>query len=285
VNVRNNGVPTAGGVTLTDQLPAGVTFNSATPSQGTCAQSGGTVTCQLGTLAGGDSANVQVQVTPQQAGTITNVASVTSNEEDANSADDIARADTTVVARYARPKGATPIRVSLVPSFRSCTSPNRTHGGPLDFDSCGPPAQQSTGLTVGTPDANGNVANSIGSVRLDVVAGDVQETVSVTDVRKSVDLSDYTGQLQENATVRITDRANGPGDDQGTVEDLPFGAAVPCSQTADPSTGGTCALSTTFDALSPGVVVAGKRAIWQFGQVQLLDASDAPFAVQGVFVP
>ncbi len=285
VNVRNNGAATAGGVTLADQLPAGVAFASATPSQGSCAESGGTVTCQIGTLGSGESASVQVKVIPQQGGTITNVASVTSNEDDANSADNIAREDTTVLARYARPKGATPTRVSLVPAYKPCTAPNTTHGAPLSFGSCRAPAQRSASLTVGTFDANGNEANSIGSVRFDVVPGDVNETVSVSDVRNSVDLSDYTGQLQESATVRITDRANSLGDDQGTVTDLDFGAAVPCAFTSDPNTGATCALSTSFDALAPGAVVAGERAIWQLGQVQLLDASNTPFAVQGVFVP
>jgi uncharacterized repeat protein (TIGR01451 family) len=285
VNVKNNGAATAGGVTLADQLPAGVIFDSATPSQGTCTPASGTVSCQLGTLGSGQSADVEIKVTPQQGGTITNVASVTSNEDDANTADNMSREDTTVFARYARPKGATPVRVSLVPSFRACTSPNTTHGNPLTFGSCRPPVQQSSSLTVGTFDANGNAANSVGSVRFDVIPGDVQETISISDVRNSVDLSDYTGSLQENATVRITDRNNSPGDDQGTVQDLPFGATVPCAATTDPNIGGTCALSTTFDALSPGAVTAGDRAIWELGKVQLLDASSSPFAVQGVFVP
>ena len=40
-------LPDATGVTVTDTLPA-VTFDSATPSQGTCSQASGTVTCTLG---------------------------------------------------------------------------------------------------------------------------------------------------------------------------------------------------------------------------------------------
>ena len=36
---------------LTDTLPGGVTFDSATPSQGTCSEASGTVTCALGTIA------------------------------------------------------------------------------------------------------------------------------------------------------------------------------------------------------------------------------------------
>ena len=49
--VSNAGPSTAIGTQLTDTLPAGVTFDSATPSQGTCSQSAGVVSCALGTLA------------------------------------------------------------------------------------------------------------------------------------------------------------------------------------------------------------------------------------------
>ena len=48
VGVSNAGPSSATGITVTDTLPAGVTFNSATPSQGSCSQSAGTVTCSLG---------------------------------------------------------------------------------------------------------------------------------------------------------------------------------------------------------------------------------------------
>ena len=83
---------------LTDTLPAGVTFNSATPSQGSCSQSSGTVTCSLGTLANAASASVSIKVTPQSAGTITNQANVTSLTGDPNTANNGATAQTTVNA-------------------------------------------------------------------------------------------------------------------------------------------------------------------------------------------
>ena len=71
-------------------------------------------------------------------------------------------------ATHPRPKGATPLRVSMVPAFNQCTTPNRTHGPPLAFPSCNPPVQSSTAITVGTPDANGAPANSEGFVKLEV---------------------------------------------------------------------------------------------------------------------
>ena len=35
----------------------------------------------------------------------------------------------------------------------------------------------------------------------------------------------------------------------------------------------------------PGAIQQGKLAIWQLGQVELRDADNARFAVQGFFVP
>jgi uncharacterized repeat protein (TIGR01451 family) len=99
VTVRNAGpVQTATGVTMADSLPAGVTFQSATPSQGTCAQAAGTVTCSLGDLARDASATVEIRVTPQAPGTITNTVTVGGNQPDPQASDNVARQDTTVEA-------------------------------------------------------------------------------------------------------------------------------------------------------------------------------------------
>ena len=197
---------------------------------------------------------------------------------------------------YARPKGATPLYASLVPAYAPCASPNREHGPPLAFGSCNPPQQTSGELTVGSFDSNGQAANSVGSVRYGVVpGGDVNVTVSITDVRKQSDLSDYTGELQVNPSVRITDRNNGPsGTDPATGQDTRFPMTASCVATSSTSIGGTCSLTSSFNAIVPGAVVQGKRAIWQLGAVDVFDggsdglASTGPntlFARQGIFVP
>ena len=82
LTAHNAGPQSATGVTLTDTLPAGVTYVSATPSQGSCSEASGTVTCALGTVANGASAGVEIKVRPQEAGTITNQASVISELDD-----------------------------------------------------------------------------------------------------------------------------------------------------------------------------------------------------------
>jgi hypothetical protein len=210
----------------------------------------------------------------------------------------------TEITNYVRPKAASPVRVPLVPAFNECSAPNRVHGPPLDHSSCAPPQQTSSQLTVGAPDANGNPTQSIGSVRLKVLVGDpetptvdeadVRVAVSLTDVRKRSDLSDYTGELQLKPLVRITDRNNGPSQSEpATTEDSPFPVTVPCAATAG-TVGATCAVTTTFDAVVPGAVPEGKRAIWALDALELTDggadglaatAPNARFARQGVFVP
>ena len=56
LTAHNAGPSSASGVELIDTLPAGVTFDSATPTQGSCSEASGTVTCALGTIADGAAA-------------------------------------------------------------------------------------------------------------------------------------------------------------------------------------------------------------------------------------
>ena len=170
---------------------------------------------------------------------------------------------------------------------------------------------------MGTFDANGAAPNFAGSVRLDVQPGsagppddsDVLIAASLTDVRcadtgaacgpaNTAGGSDYGGELEASALLRLTDRFNdvaaGGGPDPATVVDFPFPVRVGCTPTSSKEIGASCAVATSANAVVPGVVTDGKRAIAQVGQVRVHDggpdglvgtAGNEVFAVQGLFVP
>ena len=81
LTAQNAGPSSATAVELIDTLPAGVTFDSATPSQGSCSEAAGTVTCALGTIATSQQASVEIEIRASSPGTITNQAGVASADE------------------------------------------------------------------------------------------------------------------------------------------------------------------------------------------------------------
>jgi WD40 repeat protein len=207
---------------------------------------------------------------------------------------------------YARPKSASPNTIRLVPAYEPCTNPNASHGAPLAVASCSPPQQSSDYLTVGSPDANGQVANSVGLLTAKVLTeapidltngdqSDVELTISITDVRNRQTLADYTGELRASFGLRLTDRLNGPVSVQpATALDTTFGFSFSCAATGA-GIGASCSAATSADAVTPGITPEFKRAVWQLGQVRVYDGGadgDADttgdntlFAEQGLFVP
>ena len=203
------------------------------------------------------------------------------------------------IRSYVRPKGATPVSVPLVPAYAECTS-RQSGARPADRGGmCGPPQQASPNLTVGTPDANGAAANSSGFVRLTAVVGvpglpndsDIAIDVSLSDVRCQAGVAtcgpandepgdDYTGELRLEAGNRITDLSSpdefGDPDPLGaTVQDASFPSTVPCAATPETDRGGDCSISTSANALLPGSVLDGKRAIWALAGIRVLDGGAA----------
>jgi len=212
-------------------------------------------------------------------------------------------------ASHVRPKGATPFRASLVPAYKGCATPNRTHGAPLAFPSCSPPAQSSSFLTVGSPDANGAGANSVGFVtwKVNAATSDVIVTTSISDVRclpgtsasvcNSPNASggpDYSGQLQANNMIRISDHYNGPGlNEAATVVDIANPVNLTCANTASTTTGGVCTIGAMAPC-PPACPNPNRRQVVEFGQIEVLDggadgqlssADNTVFMRQGIFIP
>jgi hypothetical protein len=223
---------------------------------------------------------------------------------------------------FPHPIGASPFRTALVPAFEPCGTSNAAHPAPLSGRSCAPPAPTSSLIAVGP--------GSLGFARLivlgsgecapfdsSVCAPDFTIRVNITDVRSATPtgpdydpsgaadlialatLPNYSGPASTGSFAQITDKNNKA--DSGTlynkaatVTPLPFPISLSCTATANASVGSTCNAQTSANSLVPGAAVAGKRAIWELGQLQVLDrgangtagdSDDRLFEVQGVFVP
>ena len=95
--VQNRGLFDTTGVVLSDTLPAGSTFVSASPSQGTCTHTATTVTCPLGAMTVGSYAYTSIVVTePAASSSVTNTASATSAKADAVPSNNSAAVTTSV---------------------------------------------------------------------------------------------------------------------------------------------------------------------------------------------
>src|SRR5207245_1308418 len=90
VTVSNGGPSTAANVQVTDNLPAGVTFQNASGTGWTCVQAGGVVTCTRGSVAPGGAPPITITVTPAICGTITNPATVGTTTFDPRTANNTA---------------------------------------------------------------------------------------------------------------------------------------------------------------------------------------------------
>jgi uncharacterized repeat protein (TIGR01451 family) len=97
LTVGNAGQDMATVLVVTDTLPGGTTFVSATGTDWNCAHSTGTVTCQRASLGPGlSSAITLVANAPAASGTITNTATVAATQADPDTAGNTASASTTV---------------------------------------------------------------------------------------------------------------------------------------------------------------------------------------------
>ena len=100
--VTNNGPSPATSVTMTDTLPAGVSFVSASATQGTCSGTT-TVTCNFGGLAQGSSATASIIALPQAIGQLSNTASAAASETDPDTSDNSATIVTPVTTQSTGP--------------------------------------------------------------------------------------------------------------------------------------------------------------------------------------
>jgi len=102
IQVQNLGPDIATGVTVTDQLPKGVDFVSATATAGSCVRKGKKVSCDLGQISVpavdySVPPTVTLSVIPRRTGVIRNTASVKGAQKDPVASNNKATATTNVV--------------------------------------------------------------------------------------------------------------------------------------------------------------------------------------------
>lgn len=206
MTVTNNGTPampaTTSRVTLTDVLPAGVTFVSATPSSGTCSGTS-TVVCNLGIFPSGASATVDIVVTVNSnaSGTLSNTASVSAATSDPTLANNTATAVTTV--------NTAPIPTGVVS--------RKIHGGAgtYDIDLLSP----APGIECRTGGVNGDhqvvvsfaLPVTLGSAGVTSGTGSVSN-VSVVGNQVFVDLTGVANAQAVGITLFGVNDGSGPGD-------------------------------------------------------------------------
>jgi uncharacterized repeat protein (TIGR01451 family) len=99
LHVTNNGPNPANSVTLTDTLPTGTAFVSASGAGWTCSQGGGAVTCTQASLAPGAASDVTLVVNaPASSATLINRAGVTSTTADSNAGNNASEETTNVLS-------------------------------------------------------------------------------------------------------------------------------------------------------------------------------------------
>jgi hypothetical protein len=118
---------------------------------------------------------------------------------------------------------------------------------------------------------------------------------SVCSSANAVAGPDYSGELQINSSIRISDHYNGPGlNEPATVVELPNPVEAICASTSDTAFGGLCTISTSLTALVPTPEFGGQRSVVEFGQIEVSDGGEdgdvetvdnTPFMRQGVFIP
>ncbi|MEM7093500.1 MAG: hypothetical protein AAF567_10900 [Actinomycetota bacterium] len=97
ISIRNDGPSDAVNARIIDVLPAGVDFDAGASTAG-CTDTASTVTCDVGTLAPGGTASVEIAVTVQAgaSGSISNTASTTSDTDDPDTSNNDATQSTTI---------------------------------------------------------------------------------------------------------------------------------------------------------------------------------------------
>jgi uncharacterized repeat protein (TIGR01451 family) len=242
ITLTNGGPVTATGVQVTDLLPAGLTFVSATPSQGTYTQ--GTGLWDVGTVATGTPPTLAIVATVTGSGAVTNTATISDSDQfDPNIANNTASATVTPQAPGAAadlalaktvsnatpnvgstvtftitltnngPATATGVTVTdLLPAGLTFVSATASQGSytsatgvwTVGTVTTGAPQTLAIVATVVSPNALSNTATITASGQADPAAGNNTATVTVTPPQANLSLSKTVSNATPTVGSNIT---------------------------------------------------------------------------------
>jgi len=217
ITVDNNGPAGATAVTLTDTLPAGVTFVSADTGSGSCGDpdTGGALDCSLGSLADGSNATVTIIVTPDpvtEPTELSNTAVVAAAEEDPVPGNNTA----TVLTDLNPPSADMAVGVTSVPQAPSIGD---TVTYTITVDNDGPSTNTGVTVTVILPSGA-----TFGSATIDQGDCEIANGALICSIGQMAAGTTVTAELtitapDESGTLTLNVEVSGDADDPAAAND------------------------------------------------------------------
>jgi uncharacterized repeat protein (TIGR01451 family) len=276
--VMNHGPPAATNVTVTDTLPAGLSFISDSSPNGTCTGTT-TITCSLGTLANGENGTVAITARTSTTGSATDTATVNASNIDPSSHTSSSATFTVVPPPgEAPPTAALGLSNAVNPATTSAGTNVTftivvTDNGPADANDVGVTDTLPAGLSFGSASSSSGSCTGTTTVTctLGTIANGAKATVTLVAVTST------PGAFTDTATATASNRDS---------SSQPSASAT-VSVTAPPAT--TTATTTTASTPSfpPGVVLDSSIGPVSIGESEqrVLDALGPPLSTLTIELP